>query len=127
METLPSREQFLWQTMEGEVLSIDQMKTGHIFNSMKMLFNHLAAEWGGKPIWFRQEYTDYREKAKGSPSYIACLIVFFISEIERRQDLPAKYVGPYHDIISQIRPRCLPGQLKLLPAATDSEPIDLPF
>lgn len=95
---------FRWKTMEGNLLTLAEMKTSHIFNAMKMIFNHLAALHGGNPIWFEKKYIDYKEKAKTQPNYLAALILFFIQEIEQRKNLPDKYKTPYLQILNQIEP-----------------------
>jgi hypothetical protein len=117
---MPPRRQigdgtFRWRTMEGETLTLPQMETKHIFNSMKMCFNHLAEVWGGKPVWFVQEYPDYFDQAKAAPAHLAGVIVMFLAEIERRGDLPEKYLEPYRAIVDQIRPKLEPGKRNLLP------------
>lgn len=107
---------FLWRTMEGEVLTLDEMKTAHIFNSMKMIFNHLAKEWGGKPVWFTKQYGDYEVRAAADPATLAGVVVRFLQEIEKRGDLPARYVEPYRAIVDQLRPKLEPAQRLLLPS-----------
>lgn len=100
--------------MEGEILSLDEMSTKHIFNSMKMAFNHLADTHGGTPVWFTVQYREYREAAKDNPVQLARLVVFFIQEIQRRGDLPERYSEPFRLILEQITPPKLEG-LGLLP------------
>jgi hypothetical protein len=95
---------FLWRTMEGELLALDQMETSHVFNSMKMIFNHLAKVWGGRPVWFTKEYSDYHERSETDPARLAGLVVFFCNEITRRGDLPEKYREPFRAIVDQIVP-----------------------
>jgi hypothetical protein len=98
---------FLWRTMEGEVLTLEQMETKHLFNSMKMCFNHIAEVYGGRPVWFKHSYSDYFERARLEPVTVAGYVVIFMKEIDRRGDLPAKYHAPYADIVSQIKPMML--------------------
>lgn len=35
---------FRWQTQEGEVLTLDEMSTWHVFNSLKMIWNHIVPQ-----------------------------------------------------------------------------------
>lgn len=93
---------FRWRTMEGEVLTLAEMSTKHIFNSCKMVFNHLAEEYDGEPVWFQHRYGDYQRGARGAPERLVALVVFFIQEIERRKDLPEKYVEPYQAMLRQL-------------------------
>lgn len=93
---------FRWRTMEGDIFTLPQMKTSHIFNSMKMCFNHLADTYGGRPVWFNHVYSDYRAYAESSPGGLAWLVVFFMREIERRGDLPKHMESPYSEIRNQV-------------------------
>lgn len=96
---------FLWRTMEGETLALSEMETSHVFNAMKMVFNHLARVWGGRPVWFTKQYGDYYANAQQDPARLAGLVVMFCNEIVRRGDLPEKYRDPFRTIIDQIVPR----------------------
>lgn len=95
---------FRWQCMDGRVLTLEEMKTSHIFNSMKMVFNHLAEAHGGEPVWFLRHYDEYDIACAENPQTHAELVMFFILEIERRGDLPDKYRDPYSQIVEQIFP-----------------------
>lgn len=110
---------FLWRTMEGEVLTLEEMDTKHVFNSMKMIFNHLAEQFNATPIWFNHQYGDYQRGAVANPSGLAYLVLFFIAEIERRGDLLARYREPYAAICGQVF-----GQMKLKRIAAAVEEID---
>lgn len=108
---------FRWRTMDGQVLTLDQMDTKHLFNSMKMVFNHLAAQHGGRPVWFQQQYGDYHEACREHPQTQAALVVMFLKEIDRRGDLPEKYAQPFAEIKEQI----VPLQKQLPPAPLQIE------
>ena len=73
---------FRWRTMEGEILTLGEVDTKHVFNAMKMIFNHLAAAHGGSPVWFVHLYTDYQARALVEVEPLAALVVFFVEEIE---------------------------------------------
>ena len=94
--------QFLWRTMDGRTLTLAQMETKHIFNSMKMIFNHIAEAHGGHPVWFTKKYSDYARDCRTNPKTHAETVAFFIFEIDRRGDLPEKYQLAYQDIKNQI-------------------------
>lgn len=121
---LPIAEGFLWRTMEGETLALSEMETSHVFNCMKMVFNHLAKVWGGRPVWFTKEYGDYTEGAARDPARLAGLVVFFMAEIIRRGDLPEKYVEPFRAIVDQIRPRLPPEARLALPSPSPRRRIE---
>lgn len=96
------RERFRWKTREGHVLSLEQMSTRHIFNAMKMLYNHLAHQHNGRTVWYQHTYCDKLLEARRSPRGMASTVVLFIDEIEQRGDLPDKYVAPYLEILVSI-------------------------
>lgn len=95
---------FRWQCMDGRILTLDEMETKHIFNSMKMIFNHLAEAHGGEPVWFERHYEVYEEMCERFPQAQAEIIMLFLIEIERRGDLPEFYHEPYRQIKEQIVP-----------------------
>jgi hypothetical protein len=98
----PNDPTFRWRTMDGEILTLEEMSTRHIFSAMKMLFNHLAAEYGGDPVWFNHVYATYQGMSKREVRKAAATIVYFIQEIERRGDLHEKYQVPYMQIYNQV-------------------------
>jgi hypothetical protein len=95
---------FRWKCMDGRVITLAEMETKHIFNSMKMIFNHLAEAHGGEPVWFIKRYRDYERRCAESPLAQAEVIVLFLLEIERRGNLPEQYREPYSRIVEQIIP-----------------------
>lgn len=95
-------DEFRWTTMEGETLSVHEMETRHIFNSMKMIFNHIAHVYGGKPVWFQKFYDAYEERARRDPKKLARQVAMFCWVIQQRGDLPEKYIPPYIQIVNQI-------------------------
>lgn len=94
---------FLWRTMKGEVLRLDQMDTKHLFNILKMIYNHLAEQYDLPPIWFTVKYPDYQVRSKLIPRHLAKNMCVFIAEIERRNDLPDKYKAPYERIVTVLK------------------------
>ena len=116
-KTVLKRETFLWVTKKRQVLRLGQMKTSHIFNSMKLLYNHLAKEYGMPTFWFRQQYQDVlftihslinnvcklSTIQMNTHRFTAEIIVLFIMEIEARGDLPDKYCDVYNKIIAVLR------------------------
>lgn len=93
---------FKWRTQDGRVLWLHEMKTSHIFNSMKMLFNHIAEAYGATPIWYQHSYEGFKKSAKNRPKDLARVVAVFCYEIERRGDLDQKYWEPYRLIMEQI-------------------------
>jgi hypothetical protein len=101
LDTL-SKSSFRWKTIEGKILKLHEMETSHIFNSMKMIFNHLAEANGGKPVNFANKYSLYKILAKTEINKLAAQVMLFIEEIERRGDLPEQYKRAYANITYQI-------------------------
>ena len=109
----------LWCCMDGRVLPIGDMDTRHLFNAMKMLFNHIAEAHGGIPVWFTKTYEDYQRKARGDVTDLremALLCAVFAVEIELRGDLDPQYWKPYDDITGQMRGTLRMAQARLLTA-----------
>lgn len=93
----------IWTTAQGEQIPITEMKTSHLFNAMKMTFNHLAETHGGQPVWFQHKYCDYTQKSKDDPERLAQMVLLMLAEIGTRTDLPRAYEEPLRLIIVQIR------------------------
>src|SRR5438270_12907186 len=96
----------LWHCTDGTVLPVGEMKTRHMFNAMKMMFNHIADAHGGVPVWFNKQYEGLHEKACGDMTDLremALLVCCFVVEIELRGDLPEKYRDPYAQIVAQLQ------------------------
>lgn len=94
---------FRWKTAKGELLTLAEMDTKHIFNAMKMIYNHLAEAYELPTVWFMNQYSDYTVYAEEIPQELALQICLFLNEIEDRGDLPEKYQKPYEDILSILK------------------------
>lgn len=93
---------FKWRTCDGIYMTLDQMTTAHIFNAMKMTFNHLADAFNGDPVWFNHRYRDKGNEAKEETKGQARTVLIMMVEIDRRKDLPSKYESPYAYIRGQV-------------------------
>jgi hypothetical protein len=96
------KKSFRWKTMQGEVLTLDEMDTKHVFNSLKMCYNHLADRFNKPVFWFNNKYSDYIDMAIHDPDKLALICVVFLLEIEKRTDLPIKYNWIYRKIKENI-------------------------
>mgnify|MGYP003963164499 CR=1 FL=1 len=95
------KEDFSWRTQDGDILLLEEMDTKHVFNSMKMIYNHLASRYNKETVWFTKFYTDY---AYDFDSFdMALTICIFYEEIEKRGNLPMKYAQPYYKIVSALK------------------------
>jgi hypothetical protein len=92
----------IWTTNEGERIPVYKMETSHLFNAMKMMFNHLAAEHGGQPVWFQKRYEGAQAMARAIPGTVAWWVVVMLAELGRRDDIPARYLSPLQEIREQV-------------------------
>lgn len=92
----------IWTTNEGERIPLWQMRTAHLFNAMKMMFNHLAEAHGGQPVWFQKKYGGAAAIARGLPGVAAWWVVVMLWELDRRTDIPGKYLQPLQEIREQV-------------------------
>lgn len=92
----------IWTTAEGERMPITAMATSHLFNAMKMVFNHIADVWGGEPVWFNHQYSDYTTAALTGPHRLAQVVFTMLEELDRRKDLDPKYLEPLAAIRRQV-------------------------
>ena len=46
------KQEFIHIMADGTTLKADEMETSHIFNCIKMWYNHLAVIVGFQDIWF---------------------------------------------------------------------------
>ena len=64
-----NRDSFLWYTNDGRILKLDEMVDRHCFNSMKMIYNHLAPDYGMTPVmytvnWDRDSFRQKKDESK---------------------------------------------------------------
>ena len=97
----------IWVTAQGERIPITKMETTHLFNAMKMVFNHLAEAHGGMPVWFVRQYGDVARAAEIAPHVMAEMCAKMLAELDRRNDLPENYCLPLEQIRGQITNRRL--------------------
>ena len=97
------RGSFLWVTSYGATLKVDEMDTKHVFNCMKMMYNHLAAANNLPTFWFNHVYREYEYLAKHRPKKLIEHLLLFVYIIEERGDLPDRYREPYESIITTLR------------------------
>lgn len=111
----------IWKTALGRFVAVRAMQTSHLFNAMKMCFNHLAEQHNGQPVLFTHKYRDFTARAVHDPGWLAVFVVGMLFELETRTDLPAFYVEPLRLIRAQVfgltEPAQLPKATPALPAA----------
>lgn len=99
-------QDFLWQITTGEWKSVQEMDSSHIFNSLKMLWNHFAEVYNLQTVWFTKSYPDVFWRVQSEPKEVARTMAVFLKELYRRKDLPHKYYGPMSIILHEIRKVC---------------------
>ena len=74
-----TREDYIW----NETPLVD-MRSGHLFNTLKMLYNHLARLTGLPEIWFTKEYNLFYELWMENPQEMIDVMKVMIEEMEVR-------------------------------------------
>lgn len=87
-----------WQTMEGYILHTSQMKTSHLFNSVKMIYNHMAQLIGFPTFWFNKEYEKWNEIWINEPEQTLESLKIMIEELETRTDWDENQKSTYMKI-----------------------------
>lgn len=84
------RRRFRWRTSQGELLTLDQMETRHVFRALNWCWGALT----------RRGHVAYQFdlQGRGDAARLSWHIVLFCGEIDRRKDLPALYEVPYRII-----------------------------
>ena len=96
------RDQFIWIN-QGQARKVCELHTSHIFNILKMLFNHVAVihEWGNPvdmkrvvllPQWFYDE-----------PRHVGNVISMLAVEVDLRGDLEDQHLEAYARIMNQLK------------------------
>ena len=88
----------MWQTMEGEVLHSSQMETSHLFNSVKMIYNHLAELIGFPTFWFNNRYSTYTDLWMNEPKSTMETLKTLVIELEDRTDWNENQKNTYNKI-----------------------------
>ena len=98
MQVQRIKEVMLWRTMNGEILNIREMKTGHLFNSVKMIYNHMAELIGFPTFWFSNKYKSHTEKWIEDPEGQLDILKKMIEELETRVDWESEHRASYRKI-----------------------------
>jgi hypothetical protein len=96
---LEFKDNFIWTTHDNEHLTLSQMNTIHIFNAMKMVYNNILSEhMSVNEVWYNRSWH------LDEDNYLQYLLsmVVFCEEIERRGNLPEKYIEPYYCIMLEL-------------------------
>jgi hypothetical protein len=88
----------MWKTMEGGIIHTSQMSTSHLFNSVKMIYNHMADIIGFPTFWFRNKYEEINKKWLANPEYQMDILKKLILELEKRDDWDERQKHIYNQI-----------------------------
>ena len=87
-----------WRTMEGYILHTSQMETSHLFNSVKMIYNHMAQLIGFPTFWFNKEYEKWNKVWIKEPEQTLEYLKIMIEELETRTDWDENQKSTYMKI-----------------------------
>lgn len=68
-------------------MDINEMHTSHVFNTFKMLYNHMAEGVGFPTYRMTRRYNDIRNLWINNPNYMLDLLKVFAREVVKRKDL----------------------------------------
>ena len=80
------REEIKWRTAEGRLTSSLKMDTSHLFNIVKMYYNHLAHLTNMPTYGFTKIHQDKYDAWKEKPQRTAYILKQMILELEDRTD-----------------------------------------
>jgi len=84
--------------MQGEILDTSQMDTSHLFNSVKMMYNHLAELVGFPTFWFTKQYKVIYKLCEEDPQKHINVLKGLVIELEKREDMEDRYIEVYSHI-----------------------------
>jgi len=97
------RKGFYWRTMQNQVIHISQMRTSHLFNSTKMIYNHMAELIGFPTFWFTKKYEDHTIKWIEQPEKQLHTLKGLVEELETRTDWDESQKDIYQKIRLTLR------------------------
>jgi hypothetical protein len=82
MQIAKQTDYLIWRGMD-----INEMHTSHVFNTFKMLYNHMAEGVGFPTYRMTRRYNDIRNLWINNPNYMLDLLKVFAREVVKRKDL----------------------------------------
>lgn len=80
------REKIGWKTMDGRLTNNIEMSTSHLFNVVKMYYNHLAILTDMPTYGFTKKYQEMLLRWKSRPKESIAVLKHMILELEDRTD-----------------------------------------
>ena len=90
-----NRDGIRWRTMENKIIHSSEMETSHLFNSVKMIYNHLAELIGFPTFWYTKKYEGYVQKWIQQPEQTMETLKSLIIELEDRTDWDSNQKDTY--------------------------------
>tara|TARA_R110000824_G_scaffold109467_1_gene257039 strand:- start:2435 stop:2866 length:432 start_codon:yes stop_codon:yes gene_type:complete len=87
--------QFIHVTAEGTILQADEMETSHVFNCIKMWYNHLAVLVGFQEIWFRKKKAHIFHTWQTDPQKGMDILKGYMLEFESRDNIEDRHLEKY--------------------------------
>jgi hypothetical protein len=106
-----------WRQANGKEINIRDMDTVHLFNSLKMVYNHFAEVYDLPTYMFGNEYEYYKAMVMDDPFGMLKVIEVLNSELYGRRDLPKKYEFIYNSIKGTLTS----GSIRVLVVQKDIE------
>ena len=75
---------YIWVTADNKLIDIREMDSGHLFNILKMLYNHLARLGSLPEVWFSKEYDFFYKMWNQEPQQMINMMKLMIEEMEKR-------------------------------------------
>jgi hypothetical protein len=92
-----------WRTAQGEAITLGKMKTSHLFNCLKMFYNHLAEVYRMPIYYFTRKYAEYHYLAINDPFRLIDMSKIFIKEIDKRKDMSDKSMSIIREMYPHIK------------------------
>tara|TARA_R100000781_G_scaffold22286_1_gene16577 strand:+ start:1184 stop:1618 length:435 start_codon:yes stop_codon:yes gene_type:complete len=82
-------------TADGTTLKADEMETKHLFNCIKMWYNHLAVIVGFQDIWFGKKKAHIFHTWENEPQKGIDILKRYMYEFEKRDDKEPQALEKY--------------------------------
>lgn len=100
-----------WVTQEGEVMKFSEMRTSHLFFSIRMIYNHSV------PYGYQVSHSKQYDMSQFPPDRRREALTYLITELSKRKDLDewmVRQIQTMRDNIAKINTRQLNLQRRKL-------------
>ena len=92
---IKNKKGLVWRTMQNELIHTSQMETSHLFNSVKMMYNHMAELIGFPTFWFNKKYGAWTDRWINKPEESLNALKTLVLELEDRTDWDSNQKDTY--------------------------------